>query len=138
MQVTHILGSAINALGIRTGESPKYDVIHEDGELEIRRYQAFLRAKTFAAGNYAASSGAGFKRLASFISGHNSGGVRLYSQDSFAQSNLRGEHIAMTAPVLQAPVVSERRWGLVPFLAVVAQHFAFGSSVFPFFMFHSV
>lgn len=104
MLVTHILGSAINAFGIRTGESPKYDVIHEDGELEIRRYPASLRAKTFAAGNYAASSDAGFKRLASFISGHNSGNVRLYPPDSAAQSNLRGEPIAMTTPVLQAPV----------------------------------
>ena len=104
MLVTHILGSAVNAFGIRTGESPKYDVVHEDGELEIRRYAAFLRARTFAAGDYVASTEAGFKRLASYISGHNSGKVRLYPPDSLAQSNLRGEAIAMTTPVLQAPV----------------------------------
>ena len=104
MLVTHILGSAVNAFGIRTGESPKYDVVHEDGELEIRRYAAFLRAKTFAAGDYAASTEAGFKRLASYISGHNSGNVRLYPPDSLAQSNLRGQANAMTTPVLQAPV----------------------------------
>ena len=103
MLVTHILGSAINAFGIRTGESPKYDVVHEDGEVEIRRYAAFLRANTFAPGNYAESRGAAFKRLASFISGHNSGNVRLYPPDSLAQANLRGEAIAMTTPVLQAP-----------------------------------
>ncbi len=104
MLVTQILGSAINAFGIRTGESPKYDVIHEDGELAIRRYPAFLRARTLTAGDYTASSEANYKRLASYISGHNSGNVRLYPPDSLAQSNLRGESIAMTTPVLQAPV----------------------------------
>ncbi len=104
MLVTHILGSAINAFGIRTGESPKYDVIHEDGELAIRRYPAFLRARTLTAGDYTASSEANYKRLASYISGHNSGNVRLYPPDSLTQSNLRGESIAMTTPVLQAPV----------------------------------
>ena len=103
MLVTHILENAVNAFGIRTGESPKYEVILRDGELEIRRYQAFLRANTFAPGDFAASTEAALKRLNSFISGHNSGNVRLYPPDSLAQANLRGEAIAMTTPVLQAP-----------------------------------
>jgi hypothetical protein len=103
MLVTHILGCAVNIFGIRTVESPKYDVIHEDGELEIRRYPASLRARTFAAGDYEASSETGFKRLASFIAGHNCGDVRLYPPGSTAQFNLRGDPIAMTKPVLQAP-----------------------------------
>ena len=106
MLVTHILGSAVNAFGIRTGESPKYDVIHEDGELEIRRYPALLRAKTFVAGDYETSSEIGYKRLASFIAGHNSGELRVYPVDAAPRSSSCGEHIAMTTPVLQAPAES--------------------------------
>jgi hypothetical protein len=103
MPVTHMLASAVNIFGIRTGESPKYDVLHADGELEIRRYPAHLRAKLLVAGPYVESTRSGFKRLASFISGHNSGSVQLYPPGSAAQANIRGEHIAMTAPVLFAP-----------------------------------
>lgn len=104
MPVTHILGSAINIFGIRTGESPRYEVIHQDGELEIRRYPALLRASTFTAGPYQTSTEAGFHRLADFISGHNSASARRYQPDQGAPPNVRGEHIAMTMPVLQAPV----------------------------------
>jgi hypothetical protein len=104
MPVTHMLESAVNAFGIRTGETPKYEVVLEDGELEIRRYAAFLRAKTFAAGDYIRSSEAGFKRLGAFIYGHNSSNTRLDPPDSSTASHLRGEHIAMTTPVFQAPL----------------------------------
>ncbi len=103
MPVTQLLGSAINAFGIRTGESPRFEVIHNDGELAIRRYPALLRARTFAAGPYDESTEAGFHRLSKYMSGHNSGGVRLYPLNSLTQSNLRGEPIAMTTPMLQLP-----------------------------------
>lgn len=103
MPVTHMLASAVHVFGIRTGESPKYNVIHADGELEIRRYSAHLRAKTLVAGPYVVSTGIGFDRLASFTSGLNSGSVRLYLPGSAAHANMRGEHIAMTTPVLCAP-----------------------------------
>jgi hypothetical protein len=104
MAVSQMLGSAVNAFGIRTGESPKYDVIHEDGELEIRRYAAQLRAKTFAPGDYTASMEAGCARLLSFISGNNDGGTRLRPSKSAMRPDMNGEHIAMTTPVLQASV----------------------------------
>lgn len=126
MLVTQILGSAINTFGIRTGESPKYEVVHEDGELEIRRYPAFLCARTFAGGDYAASSETGFKRLASFMSGHNSGNVRLYPPDSLAQSNLRGESIAMTTPVFQAP--GEGGWTMA---FILPRKYTFGTAPKP-------
>jgi len=103
MLVTQILGSAVNIFGIRTGESPKYVVLHEDGELEIRRYVSLLRVKTFIPGDYAASMEVGLKRLGSFVSGHNSGNVRLYPESGI-QTDLRGEHIATTTPVLQSPI----------------------------------
>lgn len=110
MLVTQILGSAVHVFGIRTGESPKYDVVHEDDELEIRRYAALLRAKTFVPGDYAASMEIGFKRLESYLSGNNSRNVRLYPPDSAMQSDLRGEHIPMTTPVIQSP--SEDGWSV--------------------------
>lgn len=103
MPVAHILGSAINVFGIRTGESPRYEVIHQDGELEIRRYPAQLRASTFVAGPYVTSTGAGFHRLADFISGHNSPSAGRHQAGSVAQPDARGEQIAMTTPILQAP-----------------------------------
>lgn len=102
MVVSQILGSAVHAFGIRTGESPKYDVIHEDGELEIRRYQALLRVKTFAPGVYAASLDTGFARLLSFMSGHNDGGTRLRRSKPAMRSSTDGERITMTTPVLHA------------------------------------
>jgi hypothetical protein len=99
MLVTNILEGAINAFGIRTGETPKYEIVVEDGELEIRRYSAFLVAKYFVAGSYPECTELAFQRLADFINGNNVDRSKLDPQE--AQARGGGEHMPMTTPILQ-------------------------------------
>lgn len=64
-------------------EQPEYELVDEVGELQIRKYQAHIVARTLVAGSFEDAGNQGFKRLAGYIFGGN-------GQD---------QDIAMTAPV---------------------------------------
>jgi hypothetical protein len=75
----------------------------QDGNKEIRRYDGYLVATTWTAGQYASASKRGFRRLFDYISGHNSGQHTLSMTAPVLQEKApTGKTIAMTAPVLQA------------------------------------
>jgi hypothetical protein len=67
-------------------EQQEYEIIKSSGEFEIRYYPAATMASVNVSGEYSYSSGAGFRVLASYIFGSNSG----------------EQKIAMTAPVHMA------------------------------------
>jgi hypothetical protein len=71
-------------------ETPDYKVVAKQGAFELRDYPAQTVAEVAVEGNQQAAVQAGFRRLASYIFGANSG----------------GQKIAMTAPVAQSPVMS--------------------------------
>jgi hypothetical protein len=89
--------------GIRSGtEQPAYRVIATLGDrqqVEIREYGPRLAASVTVPGGEVAARSAGFRRLASYIFGANTGHGEIAMTAPVAQSSAK---IAMTAPVAQS------------------------------------
>lgn len=95
-----VLGAGCSVVGLRDGtEEPTFTVLDHVGDIEIRQYGAQVAAETTIDGNEAAARGAGFRRLAGYIFGDNSGTSKIAMTAPVAQSS---ETIAMTAPVGQS------------------------------------
>ena len=80
-------------------EQPTYEVLFVDGDIEYRRYDAYLVAETAIAevGDWGKDTRDGFMQLFDYISGENTLETK----------------IAMTSPVVQAPR-SDSRYTAVP------------------------
>ncbi|AFM15941.1 SOUL heme-binding protein [Mycolicibacterium chubuense NBB4] len=103
--VSQGLGFAGSIVGIRWGtEEPRYVVVDtirdEDGDVEIRRYDARVAAETTVDADEDAARNVGFRRLAGYIFGGNSGGAKIDMTAPVTQRT-GGQKIAMTAPVAQ-------------------------------------
>ena len=72
-------------------EEPKFKILVDEGELEIRSYDEYLVAETTVEGSFDTASRKGFRRVAGYIFGEN--------KNSIGQS----EKIKMTAPVTVKP-----------------------------------
>ena len=81
-------------------ETPKYTVIAQDGDFEIRQYAPRIIAEVSVTGDLNAASGEGFRTLASFIFGDN----RVASEQPMTVSTGESSKITMTAPVTIEPV----------------------------------
>jgi hypothetical protein len=94
-QVAEAGGSIV---GIRHGtEEPAYTVEREIDGVEIRRYGPRIAAETSVATDEEAARNEGFRRLARYIFGANSGKDKIAMTAPVAQQ--QSEKIAMTAPV---------------------------------------
>lgn len=94
-QVAEAGGSIV---GIRSGtEEPTYTVAREIDGVEIRRYGPRIAAETSVATDEEAARNEGFRRLARYIFGANSGKDKIAMTAPVAQQ--QSEKIAMTAPV---------------------------------------
>jgi hypothetical protein len=94
-QVAEAGGSIV---GIRNGtEEPAYTVVREIDGVEIRRYGPRIAAETAVASDEEAARNEGFRRLARYIFGANSGSDKIAMTAPVAQQ--QSEKIAMTAPV---------------------------------------
>lgn len=109
--ILFILGTLIFAgcsvFGIRTSEEPSFNVLREQGDIQIRQYNDMLIAETEVAADYDESSSIGFRRLAGFIFGKNSKKQEIKMTAPVVQEK-NSEKIAMTAPVLQKR--SDNKW----------------------------
>jgi len=92
-------------LGLAAGEAmaieePKYTVIEQAEDFELRQYEPYIVAETLVEGDFSEVGNEGFRRLAGYIFGKNS---KEESIDMTAPVNLEpsSEKIAMTAPVNQ-------------------------------------
>ncbi|WP_417690636.1 SOUL family heme-binding protein [Pseudidiomarina sp.] len=72
-------------------EEPKYDVIKQDGEFELRRYAPMIVAEVAVAGSMEQATGRGFRVLADYIFGNN------------RVPGATNAEIAMTTPVTMVP-----------------------------------
>ncbi|MEF2074559.1 SOUL family heme-binding protein [Consotaella aegiceratis] len=103
-----IAGGAIAAVGVAYyvtkkladyTEEPDYEVVRQDGDVEIRDYDAMVLAETVKSGYHEKARRSGFETLYNYIRAQNRGGKK----------------IAMTAPVLQQLAESDGRtkgWGI--------------------------
>lgn len=74
-------------------EEPRYQVVLQDGDFEVRQYPSMLVAETEVEGDMDQASNAGFRRIADFIFGNNQ-----------APGTDQSAKIAMTAPVTVEPL----------------------------------
>jgi hypothetical protein len=86
-------------------EEPKYDVVGQYGDMEVRLYAPRILAETVVQGNFEQAPTEGFRRIANFIFGNNKPGakVAMTAPVEVIPSASSGESskIAMTAPVTQ-------------------------------------
>jgi hypothetical protein len=100
--VKTILIQAVESIGLIFGlrigiEEPSFVVLREIDGVQIRRYQARTAAETTVMADEESARSEGFRRLARYIFGANSGKAKIAMTAPVAQQN--GQKIAMTAPV---------------------------------------
>jgi len=102
-------GAAVIAAGAaalyareRLTETPKYRLIEEDSDIEIRDYPRLLAAETIQPGLREAALEAGLKRLSDYIFSRARGHAAGAAGDD--------ARIAMTAPVLADPAPADAGW----------------------------
>jgi hypothetical protein len=89
-----------SVMGIRSTLEPKYQVLQQEGEFEIRSYPSLLIAETLVENDYKEAGSIGFKRLAGYIFGGNTRQEQMAMTTPVIRE-ANNEKIAMTAPVLQ-------------------------------------
>lgn len=77
-------------------EEPKFEIISQHNNIELRRYPAMIVAEVEVVGDMDAASGQGFRALADYIFGNNAAATPSGENES--------EKITMTAPVTLTPV----------------------------------
>ena len=77
-------------------EEPKFELLAQDGNYEIRLYAPVIIAETLVSGDMDAASSKGFRLIADYIFGNNTLAGAVGEKAS--------QKIAMTAPVVLAPV----------------------------------
>lgn len=96
--VVQIAEGVGNIVGIRVGtEEPAFTVEREFGGVQIRRYRPRIAAETSIAADEESARNQGFRVLARYIFGANSGRTKIAMTAPVAQE--ASEKIAMTAPV---------------------------------------
>lgn len=83
-------------------EEPKYNVIEQSGDFELREYAPKIIAETVISGDLDDASSAGFKRIADYIFGNNTasaGGNEKISMTAPVTMEAKSEKMSMTAPV---------------------------------------
>lgn len=89
-----------SVFGIRTAEEPQYQVLSDEGHIQIRHYPAMIVAQTEVTEDYKNSSSEGFKRLAGYIFSNNKKQQKIAMTAPVIQEQ-EAETMAMTAPVIQ-------------------------------------
>lgn len=84
-------------------EEPKYTVVREYDDFEVRAYEPYLVAEVVVPGPAEAAGNLGFRILAGYIFGKNRGERKIAMTAPVAQSPAPAK-IEMTAPVTQAAV----------------------------------
>jgi hypothetical protein len=100
-----VAGCAV--FGDRSGTAePAFIVLARHEPIEIRQYGPRLAAETTVEADEEAARNEGFRRLAGYIFGANTGSAKIAMTAPVAQAPQQGTTIAMTAPVAQAAAPS--------------------------------
>lgn len=99
-----IFGALLIASRANATEQPSYTASQQSGPIEVRQYGSMVAAEVSVAGDRETASSAGFRALAGYIFGGNSGkkSIAMTAPVVQAQAEAKGQSIAMTAPVMQS------------------------------------
>ncbi|MGF1553552.1 MAG: heme-binding protein [Paracoccaceae bacterium] len=107
MRIVALLGplalAGCSVFGGQAAPEPEYDLVREDGAIEIRAYPELIVAKTtVAADSRDRAVGRGFNRLFDYISGANRAAeeIAMTAPVVIDDETEGGEEIPMTAPVV--------------------------------------
>ena len=97
-----------SVFGVRNEESPKYEVLVKNNNMELRQYSPYIVATTRTEGSFKESQGTAFRILAGYIFGDNEKVVKIAMTALVVMNPQKSESekIAMTAPVIQSPTGS--------------------------------
>ncbi len=110
LRLRHPLGSILLITLFMTGvlamatEEPAFKVTQASRALEVRDYPPLIAAEVLVGGDRSQAVSAGFRLLAGYIFGGNTGRQKIAMTAPVVQASVAGESLAMTAPVLQAGV----------------------------------
>lgn len=98
-----IFAALLIASRAKATEQPSYTASQQSGPIEVRQYGSMVAAEVSVAGDRDTASSAGFRALAGYIFGGNSGkkSIAMTAPVVQAQAQGKGQSIAMTAPVMQ-------------------------------------
>jgi effector-binding domain-containing protein len=85
-------------------EEPKFSLAQKDGAFEVRDYPDLIVAEVTVTGTQQEASQTGFRKLAGYIFGGNTGAKRIAMTTPVTKARIDetpGQRIAMTAPVTQ-------------------------------------
>ena len=88
-------------------QEPEFSVSLRDGVFEVREYPALVAAQVVVTGTRDEASNAGFRLLAGYIFGSNKRKQSIAMTAPVVQEPLASEKISMTAPVLQSAVAGQ-------------------------------
>lgn len=83
-------------------EEPKYNLIQQSGDVELREYAPKIIAETVVSGDLDDASSKGFKQIADYIFGNNTapaGGKEKIAMTAPVTMEAQSEKISMTTPV---------------------------------------
>lgn len=91
---------------------PSWKSISKDGNIEIRAYDAMIVAEATTDGERGEAINEGFRILAGYIFGGNSGqkSIEMTAPVTQQAENSKGQKIAMTAPVTQEAGEGQNEW----------------------------
>jgi len=103
-QAIFALMLGLNLLGtpVMATEEPPFTVKFAEGEFEVRDYPAMIAAQVSVTGDRKEAAGKGFKVLAGYIFGGNTRKQSIAMTAPVTQAAVTSEKIAMTAPVMQS------------------------------------
>ncbi|MCZ4076442.1 heme-binding protein [Rhodococcus sp. H36-A4] len=98
--IAQVAESGLGIVGVRVGtEEPAHTSRRLTDEVEIRRYDPRIAASTTVHADEEQARRDGFRRLAGYIFGGNTGSQKVAMTAPVSQSSADSQRIAMTAPV---------------------------------------
>jgi len=89
-------------MGVRSTEEPNYSLLQNEGQYEVREYEALVIAETLVDAGFDDAGKIAFKRLFDYISGDNETAAEITMTApvmALDENRSSGEKISMTAPV---------------------------------------